>query len=93
VLTGKDRGKRGVVRRMLTKTDRVIVEGINMVKRHQRARTATQVSSIIEREAGIHISNVRLIDPNSDKPTRVTFRERENGTLVRVGKKSGEDIE
>ncbi len=93
VLTGKDRGKRGVIRRMMIKSDRVIVEGINMVKRHQRARTANQVSSIIEREAGVHISNVMLIDPNNDKPTRVTFRRRENGTLVRVGKHSGEDIE
>ena len=93
VLTGKDRGKRGVIRRMVVKSDRVIVEGINMVKRHQRARSANQVSSIIEREAGIHISNVMLIDPNNDKPTRVTFRRRENGTLVRVGKHSGEDIE
>ena len=93
VLTGKDRGKRGVIRRMILKSDRVIVEGINMVKRHQRARSANQVSSIIEREAGIHISNVMLIDPNNDKPTRVTFRRRENGLLVRVGKQSGEDIE
>ena len=93
IIAGKDRGKRGVVRRMVNKDDRVVVEGVNMVKRHQRARSQNQQSSIIEREAPIHISNVMLIDPNSDEPTRVTFRRRENGTLVRIGKRSGEDIE
>ena len=93
VLTGKDRGKRGTVRRIITKTDRVIVEGVNIVKRHQRARSQAQVSQILEREAPLHMSNVMLIDPNNDKPTRVTFRRRDDGTMVRVGKKSGEDIE
>ena len=93
VIAGKDRGKRGAVRRVLTKNDRLIVEGVNMVKRHQRARQANQPSQIIEREAPIHISNVMLIDPNNDEATRVGFRRREDGTLVRVGKRSGEDIE
>ncbi|MGE5597542.1 MAG: 50S ribosomal protein L24 [Hyphomicrobiales bacterium] len=93
VIAGKDRGKRGTVRRVVTKDNRVVVEGVNMIKRHQRARSQGQQSQIIEREAPIHISNVMLIDPNTDQPTRVTFREREDGTLVRVGKRSGEDIE
>ena len=93
VISGKDRGKRGTVRRIDTKHDRVIVEGVNMVKKHQRARSQNQQSGIIEREAGIHVSNLMLIDPNTDEPTRVTFREREDGSLVRVGKRSGEDIE
>ncbi len=93
IIAGKDRGKRGTVRAMVTKHDRVVVDGINMVKKHQRARSQNQSSAIIEREAPIHISNVMLIDPNNDKPTRVTFRTREDGTLVRVGKISGEDIE
>jgi len=93
VIAGKDRGKRGAVRRMVTKHDRVIVEGVNIVKRHQRARAQGQQSQIVEKEAPIHISNVMLIDPNTDEPTRVTFREREDGTRVRVGKRSGEDIE
>jgi large subunit ribosomal protein L24 len=93
VLTGKDRGKRGTVRHVVTKTDRVVVEGLNIVKRHQRARSQAQASQILEKEAPIHISNVMLIDPNNDQPTRVTFRRREDGTLVRVGKRSGEDIE
>ncbi len=93
VIAGKDRGKRGTVRRMVTKTDRLVVEGVNMVKKHQRARAQGQQSAIIEREAPIHMSNVMLIDPNSDEPTRVGFRRREDGSWVRVGKRSGEDIE
>ncbi len=93
VLAGKDRGKRGTVRSVVTKTNRVVVEGVNLVRKHQRARNTGQQSQIIEREAPIHISNVMLVDPSSDEPTRVTFRRREDGSLVRVGKRSGEDIE
>ena len=93
VLTGKDRGKQGTVRSILNKDNRVLVEGLNIVKRHQRARQQGQASQIIEREAPIHISNVMLIDPNDGQPTRIGFRRREDGSLVRVGKRSGEDIE
>ncbi|MCC6382336.1 MAG: 50S ribosomal protein L24 [Dehalococcoidia bacterium] len=93
VIAGKDRGKRGTVRHVVTKTGRVVVEGVSMIKRHQRARSQGQQSQIVEREAAIHLSNVMLIDPNTDEPTRVTFRRRENGTMVRVGKRSGQDIE
>ena len=93
VISGKDRGKKGVVRAVITKTDRVVVEGVNMVTKHQRARSATQQSQLIQREAPIHSSNVMLIDPNNDERTRVTFRKREDGSWVRVGKRSGEDIE
>ncbi len=93
IITGKDRGKRGEVRKVLPKFDRVVVEGLNLVKKHQRARSQGQQSQIIEREAPVHISNVMLVDPSTDEPTRVTFRTREDGTLVRVGKRSGEDIE
>ena len=93
IIAGKDKGKRGTVRRVVTNFDRVVVEGVNMVKKHQRARRQGQASEIIEREAPLHISNVMLIDPNSNQPTRVTFRRRDDGTMVRVGKRSGEDIE
>jgi large subunit ribosomal protein L24 len=93
VIAGKDRGKRGEVRRMLRKHGRVVVEGVNIVKKHQRARQAGQQSEIIEREAPIHLSNVMLVDPGTSEPTRVTFRAREDGSLVRVSKKSGEDID
>ncbi len=93
VIAGKDKGRRGTVRRVVNKFDRVVVEGVNMVKKHQRARRQGQMSEIVEREAPLHISNVMLIDPNSNQPTRVTFRRRDDGTMVRVGKRSGEDIE
>lgn len=93
VIAGKDKGKRGTIREVITKHDRVVVEGVNMVKRHQRARAQGQQSQIIDKAAPIHISNVMLIDPTTDEPTRVTFRQREDGTKVRVGKRSGEDIE
>ncbi|MEO8541071.1 MAG: 50S ribosomal protein L24 [bacterium] len=93
VLAGKDRGKRGTVRAILNKENRILIEGVNIIKRHQRARQQGQASQIIEREAPVHMSNVMLIDPNNDQPTRVGFRRREDGTMVRVGKRSGEDIE
>jgi len=93
VLSGKDRGKRGTVRAIDNKDNRVLVEGVNIIKRHQRARQQGQASQIIEREAPIHMSKVMLIDPNNDQPTRVGFRRREDGTMVRIGKRSGEDIE
>ena len=93
IISGKDRGRRGEVRRVLPKHDRLIVEGVNIVKKHQRARRQGQPSEIIEREAPIHRSNVMLVDPNSSEPTRVTFRAREDGSLARISKKSGEDID
>jgi large subunit ribosomal protein L24 len=93
VIAGKDRGKRGTVRHVLPKHSRVVVEGVNVIKKHQRARQQGQQSQIVEREAPIHISNVMLVDPNDDQPTRVTFRRREDGTVVRIGKRTGEDIE
>ena len=93
VIAGKDRGKRGEVRRVIPKDDRAVVEGVNMVKKHQRARQAGQASQIVEREAPIHISNLMVLDPNTDEPTRVGFRRREDGTWARVSKRSGEDIE
>jgi large subunit ribosomal protein L24 len=93
IITGKDRGKTGTVRSVFNKDNRVLVEGLNIVKRHQRARQQGQASQIVEREAPIHISNVMLIDPNDGQPTRVSFRRREDGSFVRVGKRSGEDIE
>lgn len=93
VISGKDKGKRGTVRAVINKHDRLLVEGVNVIKRHQRARAQGQISQIVEKEAPLHMSNVMLIDPNTDQPTRVGFRKREDGTLVRVGKRSGEDIE
>jgi len=93
VIAGKDKGRRGTIRRVDNKHDRVVVEGVNMVKKHQRPRSASQAGGIIEREAPIHVSNIMLVDPKGDTPTRVGFRRREDGSWVRVAKRSGEDVD
>ena len=91
ILSGKDRGKTGKVRTVLPKEDRVVVEGVNIVKRHTKARGPGQPGGIIEKEAPLHISNVAIADPSTGKPTRVGFRI-EDGQKVRVAKRSGEVI-
>jgi large subunit ribosomal protein L24 len=94
VIGGKDRGKRGKVLRVEPKKDRVYVEGLNMVKRHQRprqvagAQRAETVGGVIEKEGPIHLSNVMLADPKGGKPTRVGI-EVEDGKRYRVAKGSG----
>ena len=94
VMAGKDRGKRGRVLRVEPAAQRVYVEGLNMVKRHMRPQQVADtqrgqtVGGVIEREGPIHASNVMLIDPKDDKPTRVGI-ERENGKRFRVAKRSG----
>ena len=93
VLSGKDRGARGLVRQVIRKHGRVIVEGVNLIKRHQRARSQNEQSQIIEREAPIDLSIVMLIDPNTDEPTRVGVQRNAEGVTVRVSKKTGEVIE
>jgi large subunit ribosomal protein L24 len=92
VMRGDDKGKTGEVIRVFPKTGRVTVKGINMVKRHRKARRAEEQSGIIEFEAPIHASNVMLIDPKKDVPTRVRMRIDEDGTKERIGVKSGEAI-
>ena len=93
VLTGRDKGKRGAVLRIITKTDRVLVEGVNVTKRHVKPTQAEPQGGIVEREAPIHISNVALIDPESDRPTRVGYKTLEDGRKVRVAARSGEVID
>src|ERR687885_378099 len=94
VISGKDRGKTGTVLRVDPKKQRVYVEGLNIVKRHQRpqqvrgAQRAEQVGGVIEREGPIHISNVMLIDPRDKKRTRVGIT-REDGRRSRVARRSG----
>ena len=98
VITGKDSGKTGRVLRVDREKDRVFVEGMNIQKRHQRPRTLRDVQrggeagGIIEREGPIHVSNVMLLDPKTNEPTRVGVK-REGGTRERIGKKSGEAID
>ena len=92
VMTGRDRGQRGEVISVSPAESRALVRGVNMVKRHQKPRGMGQPGGIQEKEASIHLSNLALIDPASDKPTRVGFRTLEDGKKVRVAKRSGEVI-
>lgn len=92
ILTGKDKGKRGEVLRVLRAEHRVLVQGVNMVKRHQRASQTSQ-GGIVEKEAALHISNVAHIDPKEDKPTRVGFKILDDGRKVRFARRSGEIID
>jgi large subunit ribosomal protein L24 len=89
VISGKDRGKRGKVLRVDPKKERVFVEGLNMIKRHQRPNQTTGAGGgVIEREGPIHVSNVMLIDPKDGKPTRIGI-EIQDGKRLRVAKRSG----
>ena len=92
VLTGKDKGRTGTVLEMVTKSDRVLVQGINMVKRHTK-QSQTSEGGIIAKEAAIHISNVALADPKDGKPTRVGIKTQDDGKKVRFAKRSGELID
>ncbi len=92
VLAGKDKGKQGTVIKSIPIEGRVLVQGVNMVKRHSRGG-AGQAPGIIEKEAPIHHSNVALLDPKDGKATRVTFKVLEGGKKVRVAKRSGEVID
>jgi large subunit ribosomal protein L24 len=90
VITGKDRGARGKVLRVNPDKGTVVVERVNLIKRHTRQNPQRQIKGgILEREAPIHISNVMLVDPESGKPTRVGRKRLEDGTGARVEKKSG----
>jgi len=92
VIAGREKGKTGSVLRVMPKESRVLVQGVNMVKRHMRP-SASSPGGIDEREASLHISNVALIDPDSKKPTRVGFKILEDNRKVRVARRSGEMID
>ncbi|HEX5072330.1 MAG TPA: 50S ribosomal protein L24 [Gemmatimonadaceae bacterium] len=92
VLRGEDKGKEGKVLRVFPKTGRVTIEGINIVKKHRKARRAEEQSGIIEMPAPVHHSNVMLLDPKSGRPTRLRARIDEDGTKERLAVKSGEAI-
>lgn len=92
VRTGRDKGKTGEIMRVLTKRERVVVQGVNMVKRHTRP-SQTSAGGIVEKEASIHISNVAHIDPKTSLPTRVGYKFLEDGRKVRYAKRSGEVID
>ncbi len=92
VNAGDDKGKTGKVLEVLTKKDRAIVEGVNMVSKHTKPNAKHPQGGIIKQEAGIHISNLQVIDPVKGGPTRIGRRIGEKGKLVRYAKKSGEEI-
>jgi large subunit ribosomal protein L24 len=94
VISGKDRGKTGKVLRVEPKKQRVYVEGLNIVKRHQKpsALNPNAQAGVIEREGPIHVSNVALVDPKEKKPTRVGIK-REDGKRFRVARRSGQQID
>ena len=92
VISGKDRGKEGTILEAYPKKDRVLVEGINMVKKHAKPSQENPQGGILELEASIHVSNVMPIDSKSGEPTRVGYEERD-GKKVRIAKKSGEAVD
>jgi large subunit ribosomal protein L24 len=92
VITGKDKGKKGEVLKVLREENRAIVKGVAMIRRHQR-QTPSQEGGIIAKEAAIHISNLALEDPKDGKPTRVGYKFLKDGRKVRFARRSGEVID
>lgn len=93
VISGADKGKRGEILRVTPKTGRAFVQGVNVATKHTKPRGLGQPGGIVHQEASIHLSNLKLVDPVSDKPTRVGFRLLEDGRKVRVAKATGGVIE
>lgn len=93
VVSGKDKTKTGTVLVVFPKEQRVIVEGVNVVKRHTKPNPQNPEGGIVEKEAPIHVSNVQLADPKTGAPTRVGAKVLKDGTKVRYAKKSGETID
>ena len=91
-VTGRDKGKTGSVLKAFPKQDRVIVQGMNMIKRHTRP-SPRDAGGIVEKEASIHVSNVAHVDPKTGEPTRVGFKVLEDGRKVRFARRSGEVID
>jgi large subunit ribosomal protein L24 len=92
VVAGRDRGKQGEVLQVLRKDERLLVQGVNMVRRHQRP-SAANPGGIIDKEATIHISNVAHVDPDGGRPTRIGYKFLDDGRKVRFAKRSGEVID
>jgi large subunit ribosomal protein L24 len=92
VISGKDVGKEGEITRVFPEAERVIVDGVNVAKRHQRATGQTMQGGIIDKDMPLHISNVAIICSGCDRPTRVGYRFEADGTKVRVCRKCGKDV-
>jgi large subunit ribosomal protein L24 len=93
VISGADKGRRGAVLQIFPKDERAVVQGVRIAKRHTKPTGMGQPGGIIEKEATIHLSNLKLVDPISDKPTKVGFRVLDDGRKVRVAKATGQVIE
>ncbi|WP_319273048.1 50S ribosomal protein L24 [uncultured Draconibacterium sp.] len=92
VIAGNSKGQKGRVLEVIRKTDRAIVEGVNMMKKHTKPNAETPQGGIIEQEAPVHISNLMLVDPKTGEATRVGKKLNDDGKLVRISKKTGEEI-
>jgi large subunit ribosomal protein L24 len=93
VISGKDRGQEGTVKKVLIAKNRVVVEGVNKIKKHQKPTNVNPQGGIVDIEAPIDISNVMFIDPSTNEPTRLGVRREDDGKRVRFAKKSGKDLE
>ena len=93
VLTGKDRGKEGHVSRAMPAENKVIVDGVNMAKRHQASTGTTMQGGIIDKAMPIHVSNVAVLSPADEKPTRIGYRLNDDGSKVRVCRRTGVDLD
>jgi large subunit ribosomal protein L24 len=92
VISGKNKGKQGKVARVFEEHDRVIIEGVNLIKRHMRPTPKNPSGGILEKEAPLHASKVMPVDPKTGKPTRVRFKTDEKGHKVRIAVKSGDEL-
>jgi len=93
VIAGKDKSKQGRILKVYPKEGRVVVEGVNIVKRHTKPNPQHPEGGIVEKEAPIHVSNVMIVDPKTGEPTRVGYKFLEDGRKVRYAKKSGEILD
>ena len=93
VISGASKGRRGEVLRVIPKEDRAVVQGIAVAKLHTKPKGMGQPGGIVEREAAVHLSNLALIDPSTDKPTKVAFRVLDGAKKIRVARKSGTAID
>tara|TARA_B100000686_G_C16436638_1_gene784845 strand:- start:14 stop:328 length:315 start_codon:yes stop_codon:yes gene_type:complete len=92
ITTGKDKGKKGKVQQVFPKKGKVLIEGLNIYKRHMKAQSETQQAGIIDKEMFVDISNVALIDPSNNEPTKVGISQLKDKSKVRINKKTGEVI-
>jgi large subunit ribosomal protein L24 len=92
VITGNNKGQKGRVLEIIRKTNRAIVEGVNLIKKHTKPNAESPQGGIIQKEAPVHISNLMLVEPKTGEPTRVGRKLNDDGKLVRISKKTGEEI-